>query len=363
MHVVVAKTCLKHKKHMVTTSYVSPEMQALDQQARDADVLLINELGVDPGIDHMSAMRIILDVQNAGGKILSFRSYCGGLPAPDANTNPWGYKFSWSPMAVLRAGNNNARYLKNGTVVEIEPSKLFWDTHGMEIGGKIGRLEAYPNRDSMGYIELYGLESATTVFRGTLRYPGWCETLRRLGELGLLDNSERDLSRFKTWPELMADLVGARSTKNIRGRAAAHLWIPTDTPTLDKLEWLGLFSEQEKLPAARTVMEALSETMQAKMMYADKERDMIVMRHDFIAERGDKVEHITSSLVDFGISGGDSSMARTVSLPAAVATRMVLDGTITLRGVHIPVQPAVYNPILDELATMDISMEEETLPL
>lgn len=363
MHVVVAKTCLKHRKHMVTTSYVSPEMKALDGQARDAGVLLINELGVDPGIDHMSAMRIIHDVQKRGGSLRAFRSYCGGLPAPDANTNPWGYKFSWSPMAVLRAGTNNARYLKNGAVVEIEPNKLFWDTHGMEIGGDVGRLEAYPNRDSMGYIELYGLESAATVFRGTLRYPGWSETLRRLGEVGLLDNSERDLSGFNTWPELMADLVGARSAANIRERVAAHLWLPADADPLARLEWLGLFSDKEALPKANTVMETLSETMQAKMMYGERERDMIVMRHDFLADFGDKTEHTTSSLVDFGIPGGDSAMARTVSLPAAIATRMVLDGTITERGVHIPVQPSVYNPILDELATMDIAMDEQTTAL
>ena len=360
MHVTVAQACLKHRKHMVTTSYVSPEMRALDKQARDAGVLLMNELGVDPGIDHMSAMRIIHHVQGQGGRVASFRSYCGGLPAPEANDNPWGYKFSWSPMAVLRAGTNNARYLKNGAVVEIEPAKLFWDTHGMEIAG-VGRLEAYPNRDSMGYVELYGLQRASTVFRGTLRYPGWSETLRRLGELGLLDNSPRDLSGLGTWPELLADLVGARSTANIRQRVAAHLWIPSDAPTLDKLEWLGLF--KDALPAGETVMEKLSTVMQSRMMYAERERDMIVMHHDFVADYGERVERITSSLVDFGIPDGDSSMARTVSLPAAIATRMILDGTITERGVHIPVQPSIYNPILDELATMDIALDEATTQL
>jgi len=363
MHVVVAKSCLKHRKHMVTTSYVSDEMQALDPQAREADVLLINELGVDPGIDHMSAMRIIHNIQRGKGKVASFRSYCGGLPAPDDNDNPWGYKFSWSPMAVLRAGTNTGRYLKNDKEVELSSEKLFWDTHPIDVDSRIGRLESYPNRDSLGYIGLYGLQGIHTMFRGTLRYPGWCDTLRRLGELGLLDNSPRDLSRFGSWPELLADLVGARGTANIRRRVAAHLWLPSDAPTLDQLDWLGLLSNATKLGQAGSVMEALSVVMQQKMMYAEREKDMIVMHHDFIADYGDRAERITSSLIDFGIPGGDSSMARTVSLPAAIATRMVLDGTITLRGVHIPVKPEVYNPILDELATMDIALKEQTLAL
>ena len=362
MHVVVADNCVKHRKHMVTTSYVSPEMKALDKQARDADVLLINELGVDPGIDHMSAMKNIHTVQGAGGKIASFRSYCGGLPSPDDNNNPWGYKFSWSPMAVLRAGTNSGRYLKNGVEVEIPPEKLFWDTHAVDIDG-VGRLESYPNRDSMGYIELYGLRGIRTMFRGTLRYPGWSETLRRLGELGLLNLTPRDLSGFSSWAALMANLVGATTTKNLRQRVAAHLWIPADAPTLDKLAWLGVLDEGRAVGEADSVTEALSAIMQEKMPYADGEKDMIAMHHDFVAEYPDRAEHITSTLVDFGIPRGDSSMARTVSLPAAIATRMVLDGTITARGVHIPVMPGIYNPILDELHTLDIALKEQTTPL
>jgi saccharopine dehydrogenase (NADP+, L-glutamate forming)/spermidine synthase len=337
-------------------------MKALDGEAKGADVLLINELGVDPGIDHMSAMKIIHTVQGNGGKVASFRSYCGGLPAPDDNNNPWGYKFSWSPMAVLRAGTNSGRYLKNNVEVDIPPDKLFWDTHDMDIEG-VGRLESYPNRDSMGYIELYGLQGIRTMFRGTLRYPGWSETLRRLGELGLLNLSPRDLSGIKSWAALMADLVGARTTKNIRQRVAAHLWIPADAPTLDKLAWLGVFDEDRPLGSTESVAEALSVVMQEKMPYADGEKDMIAMHHDFVAEYPDRAEHITSTLVEFGIPHGDSAMARTVSLPAAIATRMVLDGTITARGVHIPVMPDIYNPILDELATLDIALKEETSPL
>jgi saccharopine dehydrogenase-like NADP-dependent oxidoreductase len=363
MHTVVAQTCIKHRRHMVTTSYVSKEMNDLDEAARKADVLLINELGVDPGIDHMSAMKIVHAVQNNGGRVASFRSYCGGIPAPESNDNPWGYKFSWSPMAVLRAGTNAALYLKNGAPVEIAPRYLFMDVHHLDIEG-VGRLESYPNRDSMSYISLYGLEGIDTMFRGTLRYPGWSDTLRRVGELGLLDLSERGGLGNKTWPELLAELIGAPDTNRIKERVAARLWLPVDAPTIQKLDWLGLFSPAAKLGKDKaSVAELLSMVMQDRMMYAEGEKDMIVMHHDFVADYGSRMERITSSLVDFGIPGGDSSMARTVSLPAAIATRMVLDGTITDRGVHIPVKPEIYNPILDELATLDISLKERTFQL
>lgn len=359
MHPVVAEACIRNKSHMVTTSYVSPPMQALDARAKEAGVLLINELGVDPGIDHMSAMRIIHGVQKKGGRITTFRSYCGGLPAPDANNNPWGYKFSWSPLAVLRAGTNSARYLKNGTQIDLEPRHLFLDTHALRVAG-VGDLESYPNRDSMGYIELYGLKGISTMFRGTLRYPGWCETLRRVGELGLLDGSERTGLGKMTWAELMASIVGAVDTRGIKERVAAYLWLLPDSPTVKKLEWLGLFTST-KLPRDKSsVMELLSMVMLEKMSYAEAERDMIVMHHDFVASYGTKQEHITSSLVDFGIPRGDSSMARTVSLPAAIATRMILEGQVPDRGVKIPVDPHIYNPILDELATLDIALKEKT---
>jgi saccharopine dehydrogenase-like NADP-dependent oxidoreductase len=362
MHPVVAEACLRHGKHMVTTSYVSPAMKALDERARKQGVVLLNELGVDPGIDHMSAMKIIHGVQKGGGKVVAFRSYCGGIPAPAANDNPWGYKFSWSPLAVLRAASNSARYLKNGKLVDIEAKNLFLDVHHLDIEG-IGELESYPNRDSMGYVELYGLQGVSTMFRGTLRYEGWSETLRRVGELGLLDGTERAGLANMGWAELMASLIGARTTSGIKERVAAFLWLPASAPTVQKLEWLGLFSDQKLPQGAGSVIEALSLAMQAKMSYAADEQDMIVMHHDFVADFGSRQERITSSLVDFGVRGGDSSMARTVSLPAAIATRMIAQGSIKRPGVLIPVEPDIYEPILAELATLDIALKERTYPL
>ena len=190
-HPLVAELCVRHKKHMVTTSYISPKMKTFDGPARDAGVTLLNEIGVDPGIDHMSAMRIIHDVEKRGGTVVSFRSYCGGLPAPEANDNPWGYKFSWSPRGVCTAGKNAAKWLENSKIKEIPGPELFLNDHPVPVEGVPGHaeLEGYPNRDSLSYIDVYGLTNMETMFRGTLRYPGWSACLKKIVDIGFLDES------------------------------------------------------------------------------------------------------------------------------------------------------------------------------
>ena len=359
MHADVARICLDLKRSMATASYVSDEMWALDAEAQKLGVILLNELGVDPGIDHMSAMQIIHQVQGAAGEVTSFRSYCGGLPAPRSDDNPWGYKFSWSPMAVLRASTSGARYLKNGQLVEVPAEMLFLDTHPLPVDG-VGELEAYPNRDSLGYRELYGLQSVRTMFRGTLRYPGWCRTLRSLGQLGLLD-PQLSARPGDTWSSVVARLVGAADTSSLRRKVATHLWLPEAHHVLERLDWLGLLEDGELSTAP--VMEQLAELMQRRMRYAAGEQDMIVMRHEFTARYADRSERITSTMVDLGVPGGDSSMARTVSLPLAIAARRVLDGELADTGVVIPLAPHVYEPILAELTDLGIGLEEETSPL
>jgi saccharopine dehydrogenase-like NADP-dependent oxidoreductase len=353
-HATVARLCIKHGKHMATTSYVSEEMQALDAPARDRGVVVLNECGVDPGTDHMSAMRVFDDVATRGGKITSFRSYCGGLPAPEANTNPWGYKFSWSPKGVLLAGRNPGKYLENGEIVDIAGPDLFDHHWPMPAIPEAVPLEAYPNRDSMPYKDLYGLEHSKTVFRGTLRYPGWCTTLKLVADLGLLEEKP---GTGKTWAELMRSLVGGSG--DLRQDVAAKCGIATDSDPMNRFDWLGLFSD-EALPEAPTVLDALTALMLTKMPYAGGERDMIVLHHEFVGDFDDKREQITSTMIDFGIPGGFSSMARTVSLPCAIGVAMVLDGTFTRPGLHIPVMRELYNPILDELETMNIKFVERT---
>jgi saccharopine dehydrogenase (NADP+, L-glutamate forming)/spermidine synthase len=362
LHPVVAEMCIKHGKQMVTTSYVSPKMKDLDAAARKAGTMILNEIGVDPGIDHMSAMRIIDDVKKRGGKIVSFRSYCGGLPAAEANTNPWGYKFSWSPRGVCTAGKNSALFLKDGKEVRIPGPDLFTQTEPVEVEG-VGSLVGYPNRDSLGYMDLYGLRGIETMFRGTLRYPGWCETLKKVVDLGLLDETPITYPAGTTFAQYTGKLLKKPATGNLRKDVAAQLNLPEKSPILDRFEWLGLFSS-EPIPVTgkpTTVLDILALRMADKMAYAKGERDLLVMQHQFIARFPDgKQEHITSTMVDYGEPNGDTSMARTVTLPAAIGTRMILTGRIHKPGVHIPVTPDIYNPVLDELATLNIKCVEKT---
>ncbi|HBB66742.1 MAG: saccharopine dehydrogenase [Elusimicrobia bacterium GWA2_56_46] len=354
-HILVAEECLAQKKPMITASYVSPAMRALDARAKEAGVLILNEIGVDPGIDHMSAMKIIDRVKKEGGRIASFKSYCGGLPAPEANTNPWGYKFSWSPRGVLTAGKNSARYLKDGARVEIPGPELFSDMRLLDVPG-LGELEAYPNRDSMGYIGLYGLEGAATVFRATLRNKGWCAAMGKIVNSGLLDEREKDL-RGMTFRAFTASVVAGAKPETVSRDLAARLGVAADSDPVKWLEWLGLFTD-EPLPLEKgSPLDVMTARMVQKMSYAEGERDMLVMHHEFIAEypsgRGPVSRKLTSTLLDFGIPHGDSSMARTVSLPAAIAARLILEGKISGAGVRIPVTPDIYEPVLKELEEME----------
>ena len=356
-HPEIAKLCIELDTNMATTSYVSPAMKELDGPAKDNNIVILNECGVDPGIDHMSAMRIVHDVEKKGGKITSFMSYCGGLPAPEANTNPFGYKFSWSPKGVLLAGKNDAKYRMDNKEVIIDGKDLFDNHWEVDVPG-FGKLEGYPNRDSLDYIETYGFEGISTMFRGTLRNPGWSKTLKAIVTLGYVGAEEKDWTG-KTFADLAWGLLGQNPNGNLRQAIGDKLEIKNDSFILDNLEWLGLFSE-EKLPVEKGgAIDVLTATMLDKMSYEDGERDMLVLYHNFIAEYKDgKKEEITSTMIDFGIPNGNSSMSRTVSLPVAIGVRMILEGKFTKPGVWVPVIPELYNPILDELETLDIKCVE-----
>lgn len=349
LHPVVARACLDLERDLVTTSYVSPAMRALDAEARSKGVMLLNECGLDPGLDHMSARRVLSRLEAEGAVLDSFWSSTGGLPAPEAATNPWRYKFSWSPRGVLLAGRNAARYRRDGEIVEVPGERLFDATESCSIPG-LGELEVYPNRDSLPYAETYGIEGARGMFRGTIRYRGWSSILRQVGALGLLDLEERDLAPGTTW----ADFVAGKGQGSARERAAARIGAGPEHPALDALEWAGCLSERPVGATRISPLDALCALLQERLAYAPGERDMIVMEHRFRAgERS-----LVSRLVAYGEPFGDSAMARTVSLPAAIAGRLRLEGSLEASGVLVPVLPEIYEPVLDEMASLGVAFEE-----
>ncbi len=357
-HPKVAALCVKHGKHMVTTSYVKDAMRALDDPARQAGVILLNEIGVDPGIDHMSAMKVIHDVEAKGGKITSFFSWCGGLPAPEASDNPFGYKFSWSPKGVLLAGLNPARFQKNGQIVEIPNGELFDHHWPVQIEG-LDEFEGYPNRDSLPYADLYQINPTDWMFRGTLRNPGWCDTLTRIADLGLLD--ERPLAaRPATLRELTAVLLGVPADTDLTAELCQRWDLSPDAKPITDLAWLGLLDDDPVPPGKRAPIDILTDVMLARMAYKPEERDLLIMQHEFVAEYADRREAITATMIDYGIPNGDTSMSRTVGLPAAIGARLILQGEIAVTGVHAPVIPEIYEPVLAELRELGIGLTERT---
>ncbi len=359
-HTIVARCCLKNDTLMATTSYVSEDMQKLDADIKAKNLLFLNEIGVDPGIDHMSAMQIIDHVHAQGGKIRHFYSICGGLPAPDDNDNPFGYKFSWSPKGVVLASRNAASFLENGKEVNIKGEDLFLN-YRVENVDNLGKFEIYPNRDSMPYKKIYGLKDALTVMRGTYRNIGWCDTFKKIVDLGLVDdNPTKGLSGI-SFKKMMADIAGVSDTDDVMAAIAQKVGIKKDHFVISNLDWLGMFSDDIVSPFDNR-LDILSEKLLEKLYYKDGEKDMLLLRHTFVIENEDKSEKtITSTLTDYGIPHGDSSMARTVSLPLGIGVKLMAEGKIDLTGVQIPIKKEIYGPVLNGLEQLNIKMIEKTI--
>jgi saccharopine dehydrogenase-like NADP-dependent oxidoreductase len=359
LHTLVAKHCLESNKSMINASYVSEEMRSLDAEAREKGLLFLCEMGLDPGLDHMSAMKIIHNVRARGGKVKEFVSVCGGIPAPEANNNPFGYKFSWSPKGVLMAGKSSARYIENGAMKEIPAARLFHSTTPMTIVDR--EFEAYPNRDSTAYQATYGLDHVEYLLRGTLRYPGWHKYILAFNTLHLLDNSPVDFGET-SYANILAR-VNDLDPDKIRTEVAKKLEVAENDQVIQALDWLGLFSEELQNFGTTTVIDILATLMSETMAYAPGERDMVALEHRFKASFPDHEESITSTLVDYGIPEGASSMARTVSLPLAITAKLILQGKIKLTGVRIPVDPIIYEPVLEELKSEGISFKEKVVSI
>ncbi len=333
-HVKVAKICLEFKKHLVTTSYVKDEMKALDKEAKEKGLLFLNEVGLDPGIDHMSAMKLIHDIWKKGGKVESFESYCGALPAPEAADNPLKYKFSWSPRGVLLAGRNSAKYIKDGETINIEPDNLFDDHHNFYVKG-VGEMEFYPNRDSVSYIDIYKLDGISTMFRGTIRYQGWSELMSVVSKAGWLSLDEVETTG-KSYKDITAELTGL-SKDNLENKILEKYNAQGKTQIMEKIKWMGLLSEDKIDKGKITPIDILTELLLSKMYYKKGERDMVILNHKIIGKFDTGKKLYTSLMIDYGVEGEETSVARTVALPAAIATRMILEDKIKIRGVHIPV--------------------------
>lgn len=361
-HPKVAELCLELKKHMVTTSYVNPIIRAMEDKVVENNLIFLNEIGVDPGIDHLSAMKIINEVKNRNEEVEHFYSYCGGLPAPQFNNNPLGYKFSWSPKGVLLATKNSAKFLENGEVVLIDGQDLFLNCVTEEIEN-LGTFEVYPNRDSLPYKEIYGLNNVLTLKRGTYRNLGWCETMNAIVKLGLINESPRANILGNSYKCVVKSHLGISDIKEIKKILNKISGSEAAKRIYSRLEWLGLFSD-EIITKSDNLLDMLCELMQKKMYYTDGEVDMLLMRHRFIIKRKDGSRYqIMSTLIDYGIPYGDTSMSRTVSLPMAIAVKLIAQERIEKRGIIIPVYKEFYEPILNELESLGIKMNEEVKEL
>ncbi|XP_017786557.1 PREDICTED: alpha-aminoadipic semialdehyde synthase, mitochondrial-like [Nicrophorus vespilloides] len=349
MHHVVAKACIDQKINMVTASYVSDAMKELHDEAVEAGVTILNEIGLDPGIDHLLALECIDDVKAMGGRVTSFESFCGGLPAPEFSDNPLRYKFSWSPRGALLNTLSSARYLRKGQVVEIsEGGELMAATKSLDFLPGFS-LEGFPNRDSTAYTNYYGIPDALTVLRGTIRYTGFAEAARTLQLLGLLDPKPHPYLHTQgpdmTWRGLICQILGFEDTtilpENLKQKITERTGSEFAVELLEELELLS----DEKVAKYGTPLDTLTQYLANKLALGPQERDLVILRHDIGIMWPDNRKEVRGvNFVVYGDAEGHSAMAKTVGFPAAIATKMILDGEIQHKGIILPFTSDIYRP-------------------
>lgn len=353
MHLEVAKICLLNRKHLITASYLTDEMKALHKSAERAGIVFLNECGLDPGIDHLSAKKIIDEVHTQKGSILSFKSYCGGLIAPDYDTNPWHYKFTWNPRNVVLAGQQTAKYLENGKLQFIPPQRIFTQTDKIKINGVV--YDGYANRDSLSYINTYNLQHVTTMLRGTLRSAGFCEAWDVLVKIGFTDNSYKLNTAKLSYSELLEALMPANN-KSIKKRLEQF----TNSPEIiSQLQWLGLFDTTKISLREVSPADVLQQLLEKKWKLEKGDLDMIVMQHLIQYKLKGKQHLVTSTLQLEGETDTLTAMSKTVGLPLGIAAKLILEKQVSLKGVLIPTLPVLYQPMLEELAKYDIVFKEK----
>jgi len=364
LHLEVAKDCITYKKNMVTASYVSPEMEALNKDVKANNLIFMNEIGVDPGLDHMSAMQVIDSIRNQGGKIILFESFTGGLIAPENDTNLWNYKFTWNPRNVVVAGQGGAaKFLQEGTYKYIPYHKLFRRTEFLDVDG-YGKFEAYANRDSLKYKSVYGLDKILTLYRGTIRRIGFSKAWNLFVQLGMTDDSYSiEGSENMSYRDFINSFLPYSPTDSVELKLRHYLKIDQDDIMWEKLLELNLFDSQKKvLLKDATPAKILQKILEDSWTLETNEKDMIVMYHKFGYELNGQKKQIDASMVTLGIDQTYTAMSKTVGLPVAIATLKILNGVITEPGVQIPIKEYIYKPILKELQEYGIKFIEKEVP-
>lgn len=362
LHLLAAHDCLKHRKHFLSASYMSPEMAALDADAKAAGILILNECGLDPGIDHMSAMELIARLESEGCELTSFKSYTGGLVAPESNDNPWGYKISWNPRNVILAGQSTARYIENGIYKYIPYSRIFSQIEAVTVAGH-GTFDGYANRDSLAYRHHYGLENIPTLLRGTLRQAGYCKAWDIFVKLGITDDSYiLEHSEQLTYKQLVRAFLPSRySTGDITKDLADFCGMPVNDPAIEMVLWTGILDDvPTRLPNASPAR-ILQQLLESKWVLKEQDKDLVVMQHQFVYKKNNKTETLISSLVVKGDDAVHTAMAKTVGLPLAIVAKHLLEGRIGTTGVCIPVLKEIYEPVLQELQSLGIHFDEKVV--
>lgn len=362
MHVDVAKDCILLKKHLVTPSYISKEMRALEPEVKAAGLIFLNELGVDPGIDHMSAMRMLDEARHRGAEVTWFESFTGGLVAPESDDNPWNYKFTWNPRNVVLAGQGGAvKFKHNNRFKYIPYQKLFRRTEIIEVPG-YGRFEGYANRDSLNYRELYGLQNVPTIYRGTLRRVGFCRAWNIFVQMGMTDDAYVMAdSADITHREFTNSFLAYNASDSVELKLMHYMKLDQDSEIIDKLKWIGIFDDEPVgLGRDATPAQILQRILEKKWSLRPEDKDMIVMWHKMhTREQGASSEReFQSSLAVIGEPRPRTAMAKTVGLPVAMAAELILTGKFSKPGVHLPVIPELYNPLLKALEGHGIAFNE-----